>query len=69
LRQISANVGSEASALLRSLNKMTELDVICAKAYLAKEQHAVRPQFVENGGLKIEKGRHPLIDKKNGSAD
>ncbi|MCD8175379.1 MAG: endonuclease MutS2 [Phascolarctobacterium sp.] len=64
LRQISANVGSEASALLRSLNKMTELDVICAKAYLAKEQHAVRPQLVENGGLKIEKGRHPLIDKK-----
>lgn len=57
-------MGSEASALLRSLNKMTELDVICAKAYLAKEQHAVRPQFVENGGLKIEKGRHPLIDKK-----
>lgn len=64
LRQLSANVGSEADALLHSLDKITEIDVICAKAYLAQEQHAVRPQLVENGGLKIEKGRHPLLDKE-----
>ncbi len=64
LRQLSANVGSEADGLLHSLDKITELDVICAKAYLAQEQHALRPQLTENGSLKIEKGRHPLLDKE-----
>ena len=63
LRTLSQNVGMEAKALLGSMNTMTELDVICAKAYLAQEQEATRPELTVTGGIVIDKGRHPLIDK------
>ena len=61
LRQLSGNVGSDAAALLASLDVFTELDVICAKAYLAQEQHAVRPMMLTGGRVEIVKGRHPLL--------
>lgn len=61
LRQLTANVGSEAAALLASLDTLTELDVICARAYLAQAQHAVRPQMLLGGKVEIHKGRHPLL--------
>ena len=63
LRQLTQNVGAEAAQLLTSLNTFTALDVICAKALLAQEQHAVRPQLTVNGGVEIAQGRHPLLNK------
>ena len=63
LRQLSANVGVEAPALLASLDILTDLDVICARAYLAQEQHAVRPQMLLKGKVEIKQGRHPLLNK------
>lgn len=63
LRQLTQNVGQDATALLKSLDIFTELDVICAKAYLAQEQHAVRPQMVLGGKVEIQQGRHPLLNK------
>ena len=61
LRQLTANVGSEAAALLASLDTLTELDVICARGYLAQAQHAVRPQMLLGGRVEIHQGRHPLL--------
>ena len=43
---------------------MTELDFIFARAYLAKEMKAVRPEFSDDRSVKIVAGRHPLIDPK-----
>ncbi len=63
LRQLTQNVGQDAGAILSTLNIFTKIDVICAKAYLAQDQHAVRPQLVLNSGIAIQQGRHPLIDK------
>ena len=63
LRQLTVNVGSEAAALLGSLDILTDLDVICARAYLAQEQHAVRPQMLLSGKVEIKQGRHPLLSK------
>lgn len=63
LRQLTQNVGQEAEALLKSLELFTKLDVICAKAYLAQEQHAVRPMLSVNGGVEIHQGRHPLLNQ------
>lgn len=62
LKQLSNNVGSEASGLLSSLDVLTDLDVICAKAYLAQKQHAVRPMILVDGRVEIAKGRHPLLN-------
>ena len=63
LRQLTANVGAEAAGILASLDILTDLDVICARAYLAHEQHAVRPQMLLNGKVEIKQGRHPLLNK------
>lgn len=63
LRQLTQNVGAEAKALLASLEIFTTLDVICARALLAQEQHAVRPMLVLSGGVEIAQGRHPLLPK------
>ena len=63
LRQLTANVGAEAVGILASLDILTELDVICARAYLAHEQHAVRPQMLLKGKVEIKQGRHPLLNK------
>lgn len=61
LKQLSNNVGSEAEALLNSVDVLTDIDVICARAYLAQEQHAVRPMMLVSGKIEIVKGRHPLL--------
>lgn len=63
LRQLTANVGVEAPTLLASLDILTDLDGICARAYLAQEQHAVRPQMLLKGKVEIKQGRHPLLNK------
>ena len=63
LRQLTQNVGSEAPALFASLDILTELDVICARAYLAVDQHAVRPELLVDGRVDIQQGRHPLLNK------
>ncbi len=63
LRQLTQNVGSDAPAILATLDIFTHLDVICAKAYLAQEQHAVRPMMILGSGLAIQGGRHPLLNR------
>lgn len=63
LQQLTQNVGSEAGALLASLDIFTALDAICARALLAQEQHAVRPMMVLGGKVEIAQGRHPLLNK------
>lgn len=63
LRQLTQNVASEAPALLGSLDILTDLDVIAARASLAEEQRAVRPELLVEGRLEISQGRHPLLNK------
>lgn len=63
LRQLTQNVGQEAASILATLELFTKIDVICAKALLAQEQHAVRPMLVLNGKVDIQQGRHPLLNK------
>ncbi|MEG0970815.1 MAG: endonuclease MutS2, partial [Acidaminococcaceae bacterium] len=63
LRQLSGAVGTEAVALGRSLGVLTEVDLICARAYLALEQKATRPMMVLTGGVEIVQGRHPLLEQ------
>ena len=64
LRQLTQNVGQEASSILATLELFTKIDVICAKALLAQEQHAVRPMLILNGKVDIQQGRHPLLNKE-----
>ena len=65
LRQLSGLVGAEANEMATSLGIFTDLDVVCAKAYLAQEQKAVRPMMLVNGYVEILQGRHPLLQQDN----
>lgn len=44
---------------------LTRIDVIQAKAYLARDWKAIRPKISDGGEVKLYGARHPLIDAKN----
>ena len=66
--KVLANLSAEAADNLMALKddaaNMTKLDFIFAKAKLALSQNATMPIFNNRRYLRINKGRHPLIDKK-----
>ena len=64
LASLSAEAADNLMALKDNAANMTKLDFIFAKAKLALEQNATMPLLNNRRYIKINKGRHPLIDKK-----
>ncbi len=64
LAALSAEAGEHLIELRDDAANMTRLDFIFAKAKLAMEQNATMPIFNDRHYIKINKGRHPLIDRK-----
>ena len=64
---ILQNLSEEMSGFAEELNEdyktLVSLDVIFAKAALAKEQNATRPLMNEKGRILLRKARHPLLSK------
>lgn len=63
LSGLTALIAPFANEIHLSCNVMGALDVIFAKAILARDLRAVRPNLNERGCVRIIKGRHPLIAK------
>lgn len=63
LETLSAMLYQETESLAYDMETITEFDFIFARASLAKDMKASRPEFNTRGYLNIKKGRHPLIDK------
>ncbi len=63
LRAFTAKIGAEAGFIEYTFDIVTRLDVLFAKAAYAYSIKAVRPTFNDKGRVRIERGRHPLIDK------
>ena len=64
LASLSAEAADNLMALKDNAANMTKLDFIFAKAKLALAQNATMPLLNNQRYIKINKGRHPLIDKK-----
>ena len=64
LASLSAEAADNLMALKDDAANMTKLDFIFAKAKLALAQNATMPLLNNRRYIKINKGRHPLIDKK-----
>ncbi len=64
LEALSGMLSDHLMALRDDCANMTQLDFIFAKAHLAMEQEAVRPEFNEEHVIRVYRGRHPLIDAK-----
>ena len=64
LREFTFRVSADAVGIRRNFDIVTRLDVIFAKAKLARGQKAVMPEVNDKGYLSVKKGRHPLISKE-----
>lgn len=63
LSGLTAMIEPFADEIHMSCNVMGALDVIFARAIMARDQRAVRPKMNETGCIRIVRGRHPLIPK------
>lgn len=63
LSTLSASAGEYLEILLDNMKLLVELDFIFARASLAKQQNASKPEFNTQGILDMKKARHPLIEK------
>ncbi len=63
LRGFSSTIAGIADSILWSYEVIVDMDLIFAKAQLAREFKAVRPTLLDNQAIYIRGGRHPLIDK------
>lgn len=61
LSGLTAMLAPFASEIHISSNVMGALDVIFARAVMARDMRAVRPKMNETGRIRIVRGRHPLI--------
>lgn len=64
LIQLSATVGEYTTELLHNLAILEQMDFIFAKARYANSIKATKPELNNEGRMKLNKARHPLIDPK-----
>ena len=64
LAVLTARVSEVHEAISQNLPLLSHLDFTFAKAVLALEQEAVRPDINTDGQIRLINGRHPLLDKK-----
>ncbi len=61
LTVLSAEIGEFAEGIKDSYNILVDLNVVFAKAQLAFKMKAVKPIIEEDGKIKLNRARHPLI--------
>ena len=64
LSELSRAVGAKQAEIERSEDALYELDSYYARALYADRTKSVKPRLNDRGILEIEKGRHPLLDRK-----
>lgn len=64
LRNFSNQIEGCADGITYSYNTVVDMDMVFAKAQLASEYKATKPELNEDGVIDIRAGRHPLIDQK-----
>lgn len=62
LRWLSAQVGQVADTLLTTLDTLSELDLIHARARYSLDYRMTRPDFNGQGRLALRSARHPLLE-------
>lgn len=63
LRNFSNQIEGCADGITYSYNTVVDMDMVFAKAQLAREYKATKPELNEDGVIDIRAGRHPLIDQ------
>ncbi|HIZ54895.1 MAG TPA: endonuclease MutS2, partial [Firmicutes bacterium] len=63
LAELSADCAAVSSAILCDYQTILELNLYFAKANLAADMHAFKPEIFDDGIISLKKARHPLIDR------
>ncbi|HVA27586.1 MAG TPA: Smr/MutS family protein [Candidatus Baltobacteraceae bacterium] len=61
LEELSRNVGAAAEAIERNVEMLAQIDLLVAKANVAKTMDAIEPELVDEALAYVERGRHPLL--------
>ena len=64
LGELSRRVGMLSDELLRDIEVLQDIDCAYARAEYAYKLSCVMPELNDKGKIEIDKGRHPLIDRK-----
>ncbi|RMF48390.1 MAG: DNA mismatch repair protein MutS [Deltaproteobacteria bacterium] len=64
-QDIRRQVVSQAERIQRTADALAELDVLCSLADLASERNYVCPTVDDGDLLRIEEGRHPVVESMN----
>lgn len=62
-QQVREYAASEASRIKIAAGQVAEFDVTAALAHVAVENRYQRPKFSSSGEMRIDAGRHPVIEK------
>ena len=62
-QEVRAFTASHASRIKSAASVVAELDVAAALAHVAMENRYKRPRFSDSGEMRIDAGRHPVIEK------
>ncbi len=65
LTELTAMIVPYADDIAENMAIMGSIDLVFAKAALAHEMRAVRPELNDEGRIRIVRGRHPLINKES----
>jgi DNA mismatch repair protein MutS2 len=61
LEEFSRRVGADASAIERNVDILAAIDLLVAKADVARSMDAIAPELSDDPTIVIERGRHPLL--------
>lgn len=65
IKDMSEQVGIFSEALIQNISCLVKLEEYFAKSNLAGKMNAVTPEITDEPVLKLNKARHPLINKEN----
>ncbi|HEY1654469.1 MAG TPA: Smr/MutS family protein [Candidatus Tumulicola sp.] len=64
LEEFSRRVGEQAAAVERNVDVLAAIDVLVAKAEIARAMDALAPEVVEEPVVVVHDGRHPLLGER-----
>ncbi|MGD0966828.1 MAG: Smr/MutS family protein [Candidatus Aquilonibacter sp.] len=64
LEELSRGVGNAADTIERNIEMLSQIDLLVAKANVARAMDAIEPELVDDAVAHIEAGRHPLLGER-----
>lgn len=61
--EIRDKIKYQSERVLKCAHAIAKLDCYASLAYVAEHEHYVKPKINERGIIKIEEGRHPVVEK------